>query len=194
MAQVALNADLIPPQGPAIKKEKMTAKTLDLQKNINESRRRFLKAGGLMGATAIISGSLGLTAFGRGQQGEVHLGSGIGHPIPKSVQKDPLYNISMAMFQRAAGGPFGFWLNGSKLMDATLVIVKDLTPAGFNGGVASPKQAFELDFEGPEAMPLAQGTYQLYGGNLPVFQLFVVPELPTSRGITYVAIVNRLYP
>ena len=146
----------------------------------------------MVGAVAVLSAGAGLTAFAR--QKEHELGSAIGHAVPKSVQKDPLYQIDMASFQHAVGSSFGFWLNGSKLLDAELVTVKDLTPAGFNGPVAPPKQAFQLNFQGPGTPLLGQGTYQLFGGGLPIFQLFVVPANPTASGTTYVAIVNRLYP
>lgn len=146
-----------------------------------------------MGAAAMISGSMGLSVFGH-QKGEHELGSGIGHPVPKSVQNDPLYQIDMEMFQHAVGSSFGFWMDGRNLINADLTIVKDLTPTGFNGPVAPPKQAFELIFNGPLNPELPQGTYQLYGGNLPVFQLFVVPFVPNNDALQYVAIINRLYP
>src|ERR1700733_844203 len=162
---------------------------------VNESRRKFLRVGGMVGAAAVISGSIGTIAFGHQQEeGSVRLGSGMGFRIPKRVQTDPLYQIDMEMFQKTINFVYGFWLNGVKLTDTTLMAVKDLTPAGVTGGTAAPKQSFSLIFTGPTDIPLAQGTYQVFGGGFPVFQLFIVPGMTAGSEQHYEALINRLYP
>jgi hypothetical protein len=173
----------------------MESKNIKPQNTIDmmESRRRFLKAGGMVGAAAVLSTTtIGKIAFAQQRSG-ADLGSGVGFRIPKQALRDPLYQIDRDMFQQTAGSVYGFWLDGIKVSVATLVTVRDMTPVEVNGGVFGPKQCFALIFAGPPNTPMQQGTYQVYGGNFPVFRLFIGQGQETDEGVKYVAIINRLF-
>ncbi|HEY6331748.1 MAG TPA: twin-arginine translocation signal domain-containing protein [Blastocatellia bacterium] len=159
----------------------------------DQSRRRFLKTGSMVGAATMLSATtLGKIALAQ-QSSTPELGSGIGFRIPKQALRDPLYQIDRDMFQETVGSAYGFWQDEGKVSDATLVTVRDMTPVEVNGGVAGPKQCFALIFAGSPVTPMHQGTYQVLGGNFPVFRLFIGPGKETDEGIKYVAIINRLF-
>jgi hypothetical protein len=146
-----------------------------------------------MGAATILSTTtLGKIALAQ-QPSSTELGSGIGFRIPKQALRDPLYRIDRDMFQETVGSNYEFWLDGRKVSDTTLVTVRDLTPIEVNGGVSGPKQCFALIFNGSVVTPMREGTYQVLGGNFPVFRLFIGAGKETDDGIKYVAIINRLF-
>jgi hypothetical protein len=159
---------------------------------MNQSRRRFLHVGSMMGLAAIVRGGIAPLAFGQSKQ---QLGSGIGNAIPKQVFADPLYNLTSKMFIENIKTKFAFSLGGVKLGYMVLIEVNNLNPPYVKGEVTNGRECFSLVFQGPRSLPLRQETYTITHGTLGTFQLLVVPaDQKDPSGRHYEAVINRLDP
>lgn len=159
---------------------------------MNQSRRRFLRVGSMMGLAAVVRGGLSPLAFGQSKQ---QLGSGIGNVIPKQVFADPLFYLSRKIFTQNLNTKFAFSLGEVKLGYLVLIEVNDLNPPYIKGEVTNGKECFSAVFQGPRSLPLRQETYTITHDSMGTFQLLVVPGRQTDlSGRHYEAVINRLDP
>src|SRR6185369_15522248 len=159
---------------------------------MNQSRRRFLHVGSMMGLAAVVRGGLAPLAFGQNKQ---QLGSGIGNVIPKQVFADPLFYLGSKMFTQNLNTKFAFSLGEIKLGYLVLIAVNDLNPAYVKGDVTNGRECFSLVFQGPRSLPLRQETYTITHDTMGSFKLLIVPGRQTGlSGRHYEAVINRLDP
>lgn len=159
---------------------------------MNQSRRRFLHVGSMMGLAAVVRGGLAPLAFGQNKQ---QLGSGIGNVIPKQVFADPLFYLSRKIFTQNLNTKFAFSLGEVKLGYLVLIEVSDLNPPYIKGEVTNGRECFSAVFQGPRSLPLRQETYTITHDSMGSFQLLVVPGRQTDpSGRHYEAVINRLDP
>lgn len=159
---------------------------------MNQSRRRFLHVGSMMGLAAVVRGGLAPLAFGQSKQ---QLGSGIGNVIPKQVFADPLFYLSRKIFTQNLNTKFAFSLGEVKLGYLVLIEVNDLNPPYIKGEVTNGRECFSAVFQGPRSLPLRQETYTITHDTMGSFQLLVVPGRQTDlSGRHYEAVINRLNP
>ncbi|HXG95061.1 MAG TPA: hypothetical protein VNN73_22160 [Blastocatellia bacterium] len=158
------------------------------------SRRSFLRAGSIMGLTALATGRFSASAFAQGGY-KKRLGSGIGSEIPAESLKDPLANITREMFTNTLMTTYSFSSNDVKLGDLILIEVQNLNPPYVKGTGRSTKECFALKFAGSQALSLRQNTYAVQHAKLGKFQLFIVPgDASAGSGTTCTAIINRVNP
>src|ERR1041384_7348924 len=137
---------------------------------MNLNRRRFLRAGSMMGVAALLRGASAPLAFGQSKQ---QLGSGIGPVVPKQVLADPLYNLTSDMLRAE----------------------NDLNPPPVREHLTKGRDCFSLVFQGPRNLPLRQETYTIQQSRLGSFQLLLVPGTSKDAfGPHYEAVINRLFP
>ena len=159
---------------------------------MNQSRRRFLHVGSMMGLAAMVRAGIAPRAFGQSKQ---QLGTGIGNVIPKQVFADPLYYLSSKMFAQNLKTKFAFSLGEVKLGHMVLIEVHNLNPPYVKNEVTNGRECFSLVFRGPRNLPLRQETYTITHGALGTFQLLVVPaHQKDPSGRHYEAVINRLDP
>ena len=156
------------------------------------SRRSFLQTGGKFGFAAFVAGGLGSIAFG--QQKAVGLGTGIGGVVPRATLKDPLYNISRAMFKESLRTPFEVSLGGVKITTMTLIEVNEHAPAFANNDGTTSRDCYSLVFTAPSNRALGQNTYTINHSTLGKFQLFIVQGKQKGSQIRYGALINRVFP
>ena len=159
---------------------------------MNLSRRRFLRAGSMVGFAAIVGGAAAPLAFGQKKQ---ELGSGIGAVVPKQVFADPLYNLNSTEFRENLNTKFSFSLGAVKLGYFVLIEVNDLNPPEVREPVTNGRECFSTVFQGPRSLPLRQETYTLEHSTMGKFQLLLVPgDASNISGRHYEAVINRLIP
>ena len=159
---------------------------------MNQTRRRFLHVGSMMGLAAVVRGGLAPLAFGQSKQ---QLGTGIGNVIPKQVFADPLFYLSSKIFTQNLNTKFAFSLGEVKLGYLVLIEVNDLNPPYIKGEVTNGRECFSAVFQGPRSLPLRQETYSITHETMGSFQLLVVPGRQTDlSGRHYEAVINRLDP
>lgn len=157
---------------------------------MNQSRRRFLRVGSMVGLAAIVRGGIAPLAFGQTKQ---QLGTGIGNVIPKQVFADPLYYLSSKVFTENLNSKFSFSLGEVKLGYMVLVEVNNLNPPFVTGEVTNGRECFSLVFQGPQS--LRQETYTISHSKLGTFQLLMVPgDQSKPWGRHYEAVINRIAP
>lgn len=159
---------------------------------MNQTRRRFLHVGSMMGLAAVVRGGLAPLAFGQSKQ---QLGTGIGNVIPKQVFADPLFYLSSKIFTQNLNTKFAFSLGEVKLGYLVLIEVNDLNPPYIKGEVTNGRECFSLVFQGPRSLPLRQETYSITHDTMGSFKLLVVPgSQKDPSGRHYEAVINRLNP
>lgn len=159
---------------------------------MNLTRRRFLRAGSMMGLAAIVRGAYAPLAFGQSKQ---QLGTGIGTVVPKQVLTDPLYNLTSAMFRENLNTKFAFSLGGVKLCYLGLIQVDDLNPPEVRTPLMNGRECFSLVFQGPRNLPLRSDMYTIEQSKMGKFQLTIVPgKTNDPSGLHYEAVINRLLP
>lgn len=159
---------------------------------MNQSRRRFLHVGSMMGLAAVVRGGLAPMAFGQSKQ---QLGSGIGNVIPKQVYADPAFYLNSKIFTQNLNTKFAFSLGEVELGYLVLIEVNSLNPPYITGEVTNGKECFSLVFRGPRSLPLRQETYSITHPTMGSFQLLVVPGKQTDPfGRHYEAVINRINP
>lgn len=159
---------------------------------MNQSRRRFLQVGSMMGLAAIVRGGIAPHAFGQSKQ---ELGTGIGNVIPKQMYADPLYSLSSKIFTENLKTKFAFSLGGVKLGQMVLIEVHNLNPPYVKSEVTNGRECFSLVFKGPRKLALRQETYTIEHSAMGTFQLLLVPaDQKDPSGRHYEAVINRLDP
>jgi hypothetical protein len=166
-------------------------KSNSLEGKMNYSRRRFLQTGSTFGLAALVTGGIGSIAFG--QQTSRRLGSGIGTPIPKAALKDPLYNITRAMFTQNLKTRFLVSLGGVSITTMTLIEVNDLNPPSAKNPGTTSRDCYSLVFTGPSRLSLGQNTYTFEHSKLGKFQLFIVQGEKKGLETRYGALINRVF-
>jgi hypothetical protein len=181
-----LNAEaarlILPEIAPPSRREKM----------MDKPRRQFLKLGTSAGVALIFSRVGELAAMTRQNQ---QLDTGIGHPLPRHILSDPLYNLTRKRFSETLDTEFAVFEDGGYVADLTLVHIELLNPPHVPDNPTNPKECFVLVFRGPTGLDLRQGTYVMHHKSLGNFELFMVPSATGDKGGShYEALINRAYP
>lgn len=160
---------------------------------MNLSRRSFLQTSSKFGLAALVTGGLGSVAFGQ-QKVAPLLGTGLGNPIPRAALRDPLYNITRAMFTDSLKTKFGVSLGGVKLTSMTLIEVNDLNPEFAKNSGTTSRDCYSLVFTAPSRVVLGQNTYTVEHSKLGKFELFIVQGSKKGSELRYGAVINRVFP
>ncbi len=93
--------------------------------------------------------------------------------------------LTKEFFAARVGQAFSVALGNGESLDVELVHLRE--------GRSTPRQeVWAVEFRGPRALYLPQGTYTLSQPGVETFELFLVPVDQDSQGYYYESVFNRL--
>lgn len=157
---------------------------------MNISRRRFMKTGMIVAATALVP--LGQMKTAAAQQSKDGRSNSV--PDSKVLNKNRtsrLFYYNKSTFAPYVNSEFHVHLSSSKALAITLVGIEDFSNSQEKLVVGD--ESFTLEFNGPSGRAFKQQTYEVEHAALGRFSLFIVPVgMPTSKGdISYEAAFNH---
>jgi hypothetical protein len=155
------------------------------------SRRKFVKAGTMLGLSTIVSLKSADSVFGRqkgNEQKELF-------PIPQEVGLDKGTTLTEATFAEHLNTNFRIHRGQLAAVDLKLIEVRRSEQSSKSSLPADTKQeGFSILFAAPSKIALPQGTYSVEHEQMGTFDLFIVPMRKTKKVQYYEAVFNRLMP
>jgi hypothetical protein len=142
------------------------------------SRRKFIAAGGLAAAAAVLAGSV---------PGQGYKGAGLSAP----ASTDALSRLTWDSFYPYQTTDFTFTGGDGRITVLRLASMADLSPAGFKPKTKG-EECFTLVFTGKAKQTLSDGTYTVGHFALGQFDLFITVGGRSGKSNRYVALVNRI--
>jgi Domain of unknown function (DUF6916) len=159
---------------------------------MSTSRRKFIKAGTMLGLSTVISLKSAHTVLGQQKSGGEQT---MGAPLPQEIEVDKVAALSEASFSAHLNTDFRIHIGLLKVVDLKLVEVKHSEQPSKSSLPAMTKQeGFSILFVAPRGLVLQQGTYKVEHEQMGTFDLFIVPMRKNKKGQYYEAIFNRLMP
>ena len=154
------------------------------------SRRKFVKAGAMMGLSAAAALKGATTVFGQQADGAR---SGL-FRIPDDSQAE-IYRLSEDTFSRYIGTTFRIRTSPFTAINLELIKVtrRELSPSDSEKAAKTPEvDCFSVVFRGPRKLPLESRTYRIEHDQMGAFDLFIAPVDDHKKQRHYQAVFNRV--
>jgi hypothetical protein len=155
------------------------------------SRRKFIRAGSVLGLSTVISLKSAGTVLGQ-QKGNEQEGTS---PLPQESGHEAGTSLTEAAFSEHLNSTFRIHFGSLATVDLKLVEVKHSEQSAKSNLPAATKQeGFSILFAAPPKVIIQQGTYRVEHEQMGAFDLFIVPMRKDKKGQYYEAVFNRLMP
>ena len=155
------------------------------------SRRKFVKAGAMMGLSAAAALKGATTVFGQQADGAQ---SGL-FRIPDDSQAEMIYRLSEDTFSRYIGTTFRIRTSPFTAINLELIKVtrrESSAPDSEKPAKVPEVDCFSVMFRGPRKLPLESRTYRFEHDQMGAFDLFIVPVDDHKKQRHYQAVFNRV--
>jgi TAT (twin-arginine translocation) pathway signal sequence len=158
---------------------------------MNISRRRFMKAGMMVAATALVPLGFAKRAVAQQAKGSGPKPSSSGKPLSKD-HLGQVFNYNKSSFTPYVNTEFRVYSKSSKAAAVTLTKIEDF-PNSQEALEAFEGECFSLQFAGPANKRFGQQTYEVEHSSLGKFHLFLVPVgMRRAKGeVSYEAVFNH---
>jgi hypothetical protein len=158
---------------------------------MNISRRRFMKTGMIVAATALVPLGLAKTAAAQ-ESKDGRSGSMPDSKVLNKNRTSRLFYYNKSTFTPYVNSEFRVHLSSSKAVAITLTGIEDFSNSQEKLRAVAD-ESFTLEFNGSSGRAFKQQTYEVEHAALGRFSLFIVPVgMPTAKGdISYEAAFNH---